>query len=231
MKKCRLLSILIFLLFHTVGHSQKANFQSLHSLCAEEKFEEAYRLVNSKSFKYKKDETEEYLYLYSFACKELYLVNPEINSAYRNEGIRIAGRLISSTDSAKSAQGKNMIDFLTTTIYNDVITGIRSKNNLDSNLLGDFTTETIEVFAMFNAPKIISDSTLYFVGSSFYNDGVFIMTEMITYADDIEIITDRANRSVALFNVAAVFFKALCKNYNLHCDTHKMILDFLGKSE
>jgi hypothetical protein len=98
-------------------------------------------------------------------------------------------------------------------------------------MLGDFTTETIQAFESYNVPAIFGDSTLYFLGSSFYNDGVFIINEMVDFDDDIELIMDRADRSLALFNVAAIFFKALCTNYNLHCDTYKMILTSLGRTE
>ena len=226
-----ILTFLIFNTFQNFGYSQKANVKTLRALCAEDKYTEAYQLVNSKSFKYKNDEREQYLYLYSFTCKELYQANPELNSPYRNEGIRFARLLISSTYSGKALPASQIIGFLTKTIYEDVAFNIASKTKSDSVILGDFTTETIEAFKYFTVPYDLSDSTLYFIGSTFYNDGVFIITRMIDFDSDLEIITDRANRSVALFNVASIFFKALCENYNLHCDTYKMILGALGKTE
>lgn len=234
MKIIRLGYILFFfsqISFQFSAQSQKANVATLKILCSEKKYDEAYSLVNSKSFKYKKKEIDEYTYLYSTVCKELYQLNPGINSPYRNEGIKIATRLLYNTNSEKILQGTNIIKSLTTSIYDDILANIDSKNNPDTILLGDFTTETIQAFEWFIIPKDLDDSTLYFIGSTFYNDGVFIITRMIEFDSDLELITDRANRSVALFNVASLFFKSLCGNYNMHCDTYKMILGALGKRE
>lgn len=234
MKIIRLGYILFFfslISFQFSAQSQKANVETIKNLCSEKKFEEAYTLVNTKSFKYKKKEIDEYTYLYSTVCKELYHLNPGINSPYRNEGIKIATGLLYNTNSERVSQGVNIIKSLTTTIYDDIIANVNSKNNPDTILLGDFTTETIQAFEWFTVPTNLDDSTLYLIGSTFYNDGVFIVTRMIDFDSDLELITDRANRSVALFNVASLFFKSLCGNHNLHCDTYKMILGALGKTE
>jgi len=225
---CFLLTCLFLGLFHNTAQGQKVNLKTLTTLCAEQKYEEAYRLVNSKSFHYKKKETEEYLYLYSFTCKEMYLANPEINSSYRNESILLAQRLITSSNHERVTQGNVLMDFLTTTIYNDVTINTATKTNTDSIMFGDFTTETIEAFEHFKVPSNLTVNELYFLGISFYNDAIFIMTEMIDY-DGVEVFIDIALRSVALIKVSAIFFKVLCINHNVHCDTHKMILKSLGR--
>jgi len=211
-------TMLLFLAFISgFGYSQKANLETVETYCASGKYAEAYEILKSENFKYKDSEQGKYYYFTAFVCSSLYDQNKELNSPYRNEGIHYGADAMKSDIPEWQTRGKEIVVYLTSTIYKDVFDSEKAKSETDSVVFDAFSTETLLAFKEFIIPESWNDQDIYFLGSSFYNDSVYLLqTSSIDGESDEE--RDNKMRYYVLHFNAKKYFKILCNQYQLNCD-------------
>jgi hypothetical protein len=212
-----LCSIVLLIFLAQFSFAQKTNIETVQYLMVAEKFEEAYAAITSEKFKKTDKEGDVYHYLYAGICQKLYIKNPTMNSAYRNEGTLHAAYLLLSNSSEMAAQGRQMVDYFTIRIYNDIVMYLNSVPESDSIKFDSCSTETLVSFQLFTIPDDWDQKVLYFMGSSFYNDAVFLQ-QSINVEDPIDLVMEKSERCMALFGNARNCFEKLCNKFQVNCE-------------
>ena len=209
---------MVLVIFLTqVSFAQKADLASVKQLMADDKYEEAYFALNVEKFKKDEKESEEYHYLYTGVCRNLYAINPTLNSAYRNEGTIHAAYLLLSEHSEMAAMGREFVAYFTIRIYNDLVVIVNSLSEDDSINFDTCSAKTLVAFQLFTIPDDWDQNTIYNMGTRFYNDAVYVK-ESITSEDPIDVVMDKSELCVALFGNAKNYFNVLCNKFQANCE-------------
>ena len=185
---------------------------------AQAKYFDAYEIINSEKFKYKKEEGEEFRYLYAFICTQLYIESPSLNSEYRNKGIINAAYLLVSDDESMKSSGAEFIRYLTETLFNDIVPILNGPPGADSIMFSSLSTETLRSLTYYTVDKTRDTPTLQYIGARFYNDAAYIQTTENSN-DSYDIANDKLVRMMYLLEIAELFYEVLCDEREIDCES------------